>query len=121
MRKRGRPTKNGQQPAWMVERATLAIWGYEDARRKGEKHAVAVEEGVQRVRRWAPLVPISETEVRRILSQCRSVGSVEALSVSDPPAGYRTVKQPDGQEFRVLCTAYIGKRIEYPRANAASQ
>lgn len=120
MAKRGRP-KGSQPGPFLMMRGTLAMWGYEEARRKGEKHETALQEGVKRVQNYAPEMPISETEVRRVVREFRPAGSPNGLTVGEPPEGHRTFKQPDGREFPVLCTVYSGLRIEYPRANKAKE
>jgi len=38
MKKRGRPNQYGEQPIWMLVRVTLAIFGYDEARKAGAKH-----------------------------------------------------------------------------------
>jgi len=56
--KRGRPRKNGQQPTWMLMRDTTAIYFYDEARIKGEKHSAAVQRAVTGVRMAYVTLPI---------------------------------------------------------------
>ena len=58
---------------WMLRRETMIIYGYDQARRLGEKHAAAIKEAVRYVRETDPLMRISETEVRRVLAYWRPI------------------------------------------------
>lgn len=120
MATRGRPKKNGKAPMWMLQRITVALCGYEQARNRGEKHDTAVEEAEKYVRRKLPGVPISKTEVRRILASCRPETDESALSVLEVDPKNNTYTLPDGKTVRMLWTASYGPRIEYPRVNAAT-
>ena len=84
MNKRGRPKKNGQVPPWMLERVTVVLYAYERARAAGAKHLTAVQEAVGFVRANRPLMPISETAVKRILAEWRSNRSRSCLFVTKP-------------------------------------
>jgi hypothetical protein len=119
MNKRGRPKKNGQVPPWMLERVTIVLYAYERARAAGAKHLTAVQETVGFVRANRPLMPISETAVKRILAEWRSNRSRSCLSVTKPDPAHSTITLPTGRVARVVLTAGWGPRIEYPRANAA--
>src|SRR5438309_2090070 len=68
MAQRGRPRKNGAKPGGMLGREVIALGAYDEARRRGEKHVVAISEAVSAVRDCDSKMPISETEVRRILA-----------------------------------------------------
>ena len=72
MAQRGRPRKNGAKPGGMLGREVIALGAYDEARRRGEKHVVSISEAVSAVRDCDSKVPISETEVRRILACWRS-------------------------------------------------
>lgn len=82
MTKRGRPKKNGVKPIWMLVRTVMILLVYDQARRSGEKHSAAVEAAVAAVRSQVPGMPISNTEVRRVLAEVRSQHSEEALIVT---------------------------------------
>jgi hypothetical protein len=71
MAKRRRPRKHGKKPAWMLHRITIALMGYDQARRAGEKHSAALAEGVKAVRERLPGKPMSKSEMRRILAHYR--------------------------------------------------
>ena len=68
MAQRGRPRKNGAKPGGMLGREVIALGAYDEARRRGEKHVVSISEAVSAVRDCDSKMPISETEVRRILA-----------------------------------------------------
>lgn len=66
---RGRPRKEaGRIEPWQFTRAALVLCGYDEARKRGEKHRDAVTQAVDYVKQWDSDVRISETEVRRILA-----------------------------------------------------
>jgi hypothetical protein len=119
MQKRGRP-KTNTQPFSMLERVAWVVFAYHEERRAGEKHIVAIQGAVERIRKEMPRVPISATEVRRILAQWCPTGGPTALSVSVPTADNSVITLPNGLVFRVLLNAHLGPRIRYPRANAVS-
>ncbi len=128
MRKAGRPRKNGLQPVWVLQRVTLALFAYERAREAGEKHCVAVSEAVKYIRKIAPTMRISETEVRRIVAYWRPRGATKCLLVREPRLEENTIlalAKNDGVvsfvNRRVLYTAYSGPRPIYSRANAATK
>jgi hypothetical protein len=75
-RRRGSPRKieDSLEP-WQFGRLAKVTAAYDEARRKGEKHSVAVRDTVESLKRTSPKMPISETEVRRILSTYRPKGS----------------------------------------------
>jgi|SRR5579872_2598172 len=116
--KRGRPKNNGQKPIWTLTRITLALYGYQQARAAGEKHACAVQEAVEYVRKKAPMMPISETEVRRILAQYRSNKLPYGCFVVKPDPANQTIILPRGYVFKVGLTVCVQPRVDYPRANA---
>jgi hypothetical protein len=128
MNKVGRPPKNGQQPMWVLERITLALFAYERAREQGEKHCVAVSEAVKYIRQTAPRMRVSETEVKRIVAYWRPKGSIKCLRVNEPGPSGNIVSAPVLRNgvvsfinCRVLYTASHGPRPIYRRANAASK
>ena len=46
MAQRGRPRKNGAKPGGMLGREVITLGAYDEARRRGEKHVVAISEAV---------------------------------------------------------------------------
>ncbi len=56
MEKRGRPRKNGEQPIWMLDRVTLVVYAYDQAREAGEKHMAAITEAVEFIRENRPWI-----------------------------------------------------------------
>ena len=121
MNKRGRPRKNGSKPPWTIRRDTIVLYSYQHAREAGEKHCVAIEEAVAYLRKTEPDMPISNTEVRRILARLRSSRTRRSYFVVKPDATNTiTLTLPWGQVISPGLTACMRPRIDYPRANAAS-
>jgi len=79
MAKRGRPNKNGAKPGWMLFRSFMVLHAYDQARGRGEKRSVAITEAVATVRSLVPEMPISGTEVKRVLAEFRSKDFERAL------------------------------------------
>jgi len=75
MKKLGRPPTNGKQPAWMFYRMMFALYAYNEAR-ASTKHSSAISEAICFVRSQFPEVPISETEVKRVIAQLQPRGSL---------------------------------------------
>jgi hypothetical protein len=119
MKKRGRPKQNGFKPVGMLERAALAVFGYDQARRVGTKHLVAIKEAVRFLQATHSRMPVSEPEVRRILADRRSNRRPDGLLVSRPDPANRKLRLHDGQLVKLLWTAAVGPRPHYPRTNAA--
>jgi hypothetical protein len=65
---KGRPrqAKNTIQ-FWQFARAARVLCAYEEDRERGDKHSVAVRGAVEHLKQSNPDMPISETEVKRIL------------------------------------------------------
>lgn len=125
MRKRGRPRKNGAQPGWTFFRAMFALYGYNEARAAGIKHSSAVTEAVSVVRSRCPGMPISETQVKRILAEYQPEGVPIAWKVTKtdtemqmPPAVREALGIPESSKMRSGFTFGFGPRPEYPRSNA---
>lgn len=116
-KKRGRPKQYGQKSIWMLHRATLVVYAYDRARASGAKHWAAIVEALNHVREKNPRMPISESEVRRILAEWRPSGTSEGLSVSPPDPADSTITL-GGKVFRVVLVAAWGPRPVYPRVNA---
>lgn len=79
MAKRGRPNKDGAKPTWTLLRSVIVLCAYDRARHMGEKHSAAVAAAVSALRSQVPEMPISETEVKRVLAEFRSKDSGQAL------------------------------------------
>ncbi len=77
--KRGRPKRNGAKPAWTLLRSVLVLCAYDQARHTGEKHSAAIAAAVSVLRSQVPEMPISATEVKRVLAEFRSKDSGQAL------------------------------------------
>jgi len=121
MNKRGRPSKKGEIPKWMLRRETMIVYGYDDARKRGEKHAAAVKEAVRYVREADSFMRISETEVRRVLAYWRPISEQDGLVVFESSPSENTLTLPNGMVIRIGLTSGIGPRPIYPRANAAEK
>jgi hypothetical protein len=140
MAKRGRPRKNGAKHARILERSMVALHGYDQARRAGEKHSAAVTAGTEAVRKQLPKMPMSETEMRRVLAhhwgnkqgvilaplQDRVLDSAEteryilmqehAQKMIAQWEGREWEPQPRPSEVRALCVGFA-PRPQYPRIN----
>jgi hypothetical protein len=121
MNKRGRPKKDGQIPTWMLRREAMIVYGYDRARRLGEKHAVAIQEAVRYVQESDSRMRISETEVRRVLAYWRPRREPLGLVVVKPGPSESTLTLPDGRVVQIGLTSAIGPRPIYPRVNAAEK
>jgi hypothetical protein len=116
----GRPSKDGYQPIWMCGRSVLALYAYDESRKKGAKHIIAIQDAVDYVRRVRPDMPISETEVKRVLARWRAphLQKVVLVTKPDPETSFEIL--PNGRIVRPLYSTYLGPRPYYPRANAVS-
>jgi hypothetical protein len=94
-RARGRPRKHGVKSPWVLGRALKVIYAYNEARKHGQKHSVAVREAVAFVKRLRPAMPVSETEVRRILAEFRPRHGRVALQ-----SNYRIVEEDEAARLR---------------------
>jgi len=68
MEKMGRPPKNGRVGLWQLSRSLMILKDYLKARRGGLKYSAAVRETVDDVRQLVPGMPVSETEVKRVVA-----------------------------------------------------
>lgn len=139
MKKRGRPRKNGAKDPWSLARALMVIHAYDEARTGGIKHSAAVKEAADFVRWLCPGMPISETEVKRILAELRPakgpaalLSSYEILEGEEAArarsrfaqmlalAGQIPPDPPNQDPSRPLkrFSVSLGKRPNYPRYNA---
>lgn len=129
-------------PFWQLVRSGTALCGFDEARRRGEKHSVAIVEAVAFVRGLHPEMPISETEVKRILAAWRPRGndygevfSFERFDLSEEDIQKRrTIEQllmsqaNKGSKLPIpnfhlpqnatVFKIRISKRPDYPRHNA---
>src|SRR5260370_41280965 len=75
-RQRGRPRKQGDaEPFWHFVRLALLMCVYDESRETGDKHSVAIRFAVDFVKQQCPDMPVSETELRRVLGRWRPRGS----------------------------------------------
>jgi hypothetical protein len=145
MAKPGRPNKNGVKPGWTLFRSFLALHAYGRARTRGDKHSNAISAAVLAVRSWAPGMPISETEVRRVIAEFQSkdpeecwittVGVVQGpeldtwfdnlkwlAEIAEKFPGILNESSVPGDEFKPsrprILNIQIGPRPRYPRTNA---
>jgi hypothetical protein len=135
-RKRGRPRKNGVKDPSFLARALKVLHAYDEARLGGMKHSAAVKESVSFVRNIDPHMPISETEVKRILAELRPsdspvglLSSCEVLEGPEAATRRRFFAQMIGKENSADFLSKdperplkrfsfgIGKRPNYPRHN----
>jgi hypothetical protein len=75
-RPRGRPKKaEDSMKASQFGRAAVVICAYDEFRKKPEKYKEAIKETVASLKRSNPKMPISNSEVNRILARFRPKGS----------------------------------------------
>ena len=139
---KGRPrqAKNTIQ-FWQFARAARVMCAYDEARERGDKHSVAVRGAVEHLKRSNPEMPISQTEVKRILAvwRPRNAGTIlrfkrkmlteedikrhclilEQLAALQEKTGLR-LEVPTNHELTgptVSLTARFAERPNYPRHN----
>ncbi len=121
MKKRGRPRKDGREPAYVLERIVLVVHAYALFREAGEKHSVAICEVVEYIRKIAPAMRISKTEVSRILAAWLPRCGQSCLVVRKPLSESDIRRLPNGRTVRVLYTVSVERRPLYPRANVTAK
>lgn len=139
MAKRGRPRTYGVKNGWTLARTLIVLNSFDEARRKGAKYEAAISEAMCAVRSCYQEMPISKTEVKRILAELRSNKSEQTLLVSEEvqncaavaryhegAALLRAFSRVDdvpsdpGSAFKPMrvLTFRIGPRPNHPRSNA---
>ena len=113
MSKRGRP-KNEAKPWWVLHRTMLALCGYDKERRAGEKYDAGLRAGIAEVHRVYPNMPISMTEMKRILRGFRpkTLSPTYFVVESEQPITL------DGITYSRVWDMNFGPRPNYPRHNA---
>jgi hypothetical protein len=144
MAKRGRPNKNGMKPGWMLIRSFVVLHAFSQARTMGEKRSDAIAAAVSAVHSWVPGMPISETEVKRVLAEFLSKDVEHSWIITDgivprPEVdrwfenlkwvaenfpGMLNLSSLSDDEFKPrrlrTLTIQVGPRPRYPRHNARS-
>jgi len=139
MAKRGRPNKNGLKPGWMLARTLTILHAYGRARARGDKHSDAIAQAVSVVHSLFPGMPISKTEVKRVLaSESKNPGgawiisedivhgpeldlwrdSLKWIAAHHPKCAIPNFPVKPSQ-LRIL-KFKVGPRLRYPRSNAKS-
>jgi hypothetical protein len=95
-------------------RAIVGLTGYEKARASGEKYSEALKAGIAAVRQEIPHMPMSETELKRVLAEFRSDTLESTLLVTESD---NTVT-PEGRKCTKAWALCIGPPPLYPRHNA---
>jgi len=113
---RGRPRKNGEKPRWMFERSLFILLEFHKTRNREPKHSAAIRDTVAVIRRKYPELPISETEVKRILAKWMPRDCETAFLVREPANPDAMHRLPCG-DYRPTVSIYIGPRPVYPRIN----
>jgi hypothetical protein len=116
---KGRPKQAGYHPTWMLHRITRVLNCYDRARRGGEKHSAAIEAAVADHRLVSPLLPISATEVKRILALWRPKAPNNGIQVTELDPSSHRITLPDGRTCGLLFLASRGPSPVYPRHNAS--
>jgi hypothetical protein len=119
MAKRGRPRKNGVKGGWVFSRAIHALYGYGTSRMADEKYSEALKAGVAEVRQTFPGMPISQTEVKRVLAEFQSKAQPLGLWVAKPESSHTMVVDDIGWG-RTLAFGF-GLPPNYPRHNATDK
>jgi hypothetical protein len=114
MKKPGRPRKNGVKPAWVLHRTAVGLLGYDTARSSGEKYAEGLKAGVAKVREEFPDMPMSETEMKRILAEFRPKELELTLLFRESENTVTAL----GRKCKKAWQISIGPQPEYPRHNA---
>jgi hypothetical protein len=138
-KKRGRPPKKGRKDPWHLARALKILYAYDKARTSGMKHESAVIEAAAFVRQLNPEIPVSETEVKRILAELRPSSSPIAIKADydvlegEKAAGIRShlndLHDLEGSKVQLISpgedpkrplkrfSISLGMRQNYPRFN----
>jgi hypothetical protein len=111
----------------MLIRKLVALYSYEKARKKEEKHAAALDEAVRGVHTYLPRASISATELRRTVAQLRPRGCPFAYTVQKiggddpelPQSVCQLFKVPEGSKMKQRSRFGIVPRTDY-RINAKS-
>jgi|HubBroStandDraft_2_1064218.scaffolds.fasta_scaffold30328_2 hypothetical protein len=114
MKPRGRPRKDGAKAAWVLYRAMVGLRGYDKARSSGEKYQEALKGAVAEVRHQFPGMPISETEIKRILAEFRS----KELELTFLVTESEDTTTLDGRKCGKAWQISIGPLPNHPRHNA---
>lgn len=142
-RRKGRPRKKEDGiEFWQFARAARVMYAYDEARERGDKHSVAVRDAVELLKQSNPEMPISQTEVKRILAawRPRNAGTIlrfeckiltdedvikrhhfdlEQLTALQGKSGTRS-EVPTNQKLTrsiVSLTGSFAERPNYPRHN----
>ncbi len=115
-RPRGRPRKKENTlDGWQFGRAAMVMCAYDEVRRKGDKHSVAVRETVDLVKQQNPQMRISETEVKRILAAWRPRGSRAILRFMRSQLSRKDIKPNRSiREQLALLQEKKGLKLEMP-------
>ncbi len=127
MATRGRPRKNGLQPAWMLGRVIMVISAFNEARQRGEKYEAAIDAAIEAVKAFDPKMRIGPRRVKQILADWQPKGSSIAciarrLSDAEVPGPktqelikiFRSLGVVFGEKVSVYSIG-IGPRPEYRR------
>jgi hypothetical protein len=115
MSQRGRPKKNGVKPFWEFSRTVLGLYGYDKARGMGEKYEASLKAGIAQVKRAYPELPMSVTEMKRILATFRpKSGDAATFHVAE----CENFRLPGGRMTGQAWDIRIGAQPKYPRSNS---
>jgi hypothetical protein len=114
MKQRGRPGKNGVKPFWVLHRTMVGLCAYDKARSRGEKYEQALKAAVEEVRQIFPEMPMSETEMKRVLAEFRPKELELTFLVSESD---NTVTL-EGRKCQRAWDIRIGPQPDFPRHNA---
>jgi hypothetical protein len=92
----------------------VGLCAYDKARSRGEKYEQALKAAVEEVRQIFPEMPMSETEVKRVLAEFRTKELELTFLVSESD---NTVTL-EGRKCQKAWEIRIGPQPEFPRHNA---
>lgn len=114
--RRGRPRKEKDTiKSWQFGRVAMILCRFDEVRRRGDKHSVAIEDVVDSIRQHSPELSISESEVKRTLATWRPREGRTVLFFD------RTVRTPEEVEkhcrLREQLEGKRGLKLEVPPSN----
>jgi hypothetical protein len=115
MSKLGRPRKDGVKPPWHLCRTVVGLCGYGKERRAGGKYEASLESAVAEVKRAYPHLPMSLTEMKRILAESRPKTGLKATFLV---AECENFALPEGRMTQRAWEIRIGPQPNYRRHNA---
>ena len=101
---------------WRFQRDYRLMRFYDEARSRGEKHSVAIEEAVQEYRESVPGARVSNTTVRRALAKHRPKGARTILIgvPADPSEQFQGRFRIVWKDFTIMRHRFLGFLMPAP-------